>query len=118
MGGHLRLPGQSHLSRVLGRLDTYGGTFEIAWSISFVHDTKGRLDPYEGHLRLTCQSHLSGVTWEAGHLWRTCEIDWSISYVPLLNWGTNDIDWATSYVLGQSHMSPGRYHFFPFLGDI
>jgi len=40
MGGHLRLTGQSHLSLPpMRRLDTYGGTFEIDWSISFVPAT-------------------------------------------------------------------------------
>ena len=68
MGGHLRLPGQSHLSRVLGRLDPYGGTFEIAWSISFVPDTlEEARPPMGGHLRLTgkyylCQTHCGGPT--------------------------------------------------------
>ena len=48
MEGHLRLTGQSHLSRVLGRPDTYGGTFGIDWSMPFVPDTLRRLDPYGG----------------------------------------------------------------------
>ena len=59
MGEHLRLPGQSHLSRVLGRLD-----------------------PYEGHLRLTGQSHLSRVLGRLDTYGGTFGIDWSISFVP------------------------------------
>ena len=37
-----------------------GGTFDIDWSISNVHETLGRLDPYGG----------------------TFDIDWSVSNVP------------------------------------
>ena len=40
--GHLRLTGQSHLSLTpLRRLDPYGGTFDIDWSISFVPSPLG-----------------------------------------------------------------------------
>ena len=67
MGEHLRLPGQSHLSRVLGRLDPYGGTFEIAWSISFVPLLN----------------------------WGTNDIDWATSYI--CPWSISYVPWSISF---------------------
>ena len=66
MGGHLRLTGQSHLSLPhLRRLDPYGGTFEIDWSISF---------PYGGTFEIDWS-----ISFPYGG---TFEIDQSISFVP------------------------------------
>ena len=83
MEGHLILTGQYHLSLPpLRRLDPYGGTFDIDWSISFVPETLRRLDPYGG----------------------TIDIDWSISFVPETltrldpYGGTFEIEQAISYV--------------------
>ena len=54
----------------LGRLDTYGGTFGIDWSMPFVPESLGRLDPYGG----------------------TFGIDWSMPFVPWQSLGTFGID--------------------------
>ena len=65
------------------------GTFNIAWSISFVPDTLhwGTLDSNEGHLILPGQYHLS--------LW-TFDFVYSNIPIPL---GTFDIVWSLSFVL-------------------
>ena len=53
----------SFVPESLGRLDTYWGTFDIAWTISFVPTPFGTIDN-DWTVIITCPR----VPWEAGHL--------------------------------------------------
>ena len=102
----------------LERLDPYGGTYDIVWTLSNVPDTFGEAGALWGTFDIVWTlSNVSDTFGEAGALWGTFDIVWKLSNVPGTFgeagalWGTFDIvrslsnvpyDWGQLIKTGQS----------------
>ena len=78
------LSGHYHLSLApLERLDPYGGTYDIVWTLSNVPGTFGEAGALWGTFDIVWTlSNVSDTFGEAGALLGTFDIVWEMSYVP------------------------------------
>ena len=75
----------------LERMDPYGGTYDIVWTLSNVPSQLGRLGPYgmvghmilSGHYQMTSGQSISFVLVIIKCPWAMPNVPWSLSIVPI-----------------------------------